>query len=37
MMEHIRMMTEIEKYTVKHHDRRKETNCGDTYIIALTK
>jgi len=37
MMEHIRMMTELEKYKVKHHDRRKETNCGDTYILTIEK
>jgi hypothetical protein len=31
------MMTELEKYTVKHHDRRKETNYGDTYILTIEK
>lgn len=37
MMKHIRLMNELEKYDHKTYDRRKETKCGDTYIIAITK
>ena len=37
MLKHNRLMTTLEKYNHRSHDRRKETNCGDTYIIAVTK
>ena len=37
MLKHNRFMTTLEQYTHKSYDRRKETKCGDTYIIAVTK
>ena len=37
VLKHNHFMTTLEKYNHKTYDRRKETRCGDTYIIALTK
>lgn len=37
MLKHNRLMTTLEKYNHRTYDRRRETNCGDTYIIAVTK
>jgi len=37
MLKHIRFMNTLDNYEKKIHDRRKETKCGDTYIIAVTK
>ena len=35
LMKHDRLLSVLDQYKTKHHDRRKETNCGDTYIIAI--
>lgn len=35
MLKHMRFMTALDSYNTKHYDRRKETKCGDTYIIAI--
>jgi len=37
IMKHNRLMTKLEEYSHKTYDRRKETRCGDTYIIAVNK
>ena len=37
MMEHYQLMDKLNEYSHKTYDRRKETKCGDTYIIAITK
>lgn len=37
MMKHIRFMNTLDGYEKTVYDRRKETKCGDTYIIAVTK
>tara|TARA_R110000822_G_scaffold124039_7_gene258593 strand:+ start:3497 stop:4114 length:618 start_codon:yes stop_codon:yes gene_type:complete len=35
MLKHMRFMTALDSYNITHYDRRKETKCGDTYIIAI--
>ena len=35
MLKHMRFMTALDSYNTTHYDRRKETKCGDTYIIAI--
>jgi 23S rRNA U2552 (ribose-2'-O)-methylase RlmE/FtsJ len=35
MLKHIKFMTILDSYNTIHYDRRKETRCGDTYIIAI--
>jgi len=37
ILKHNRFMSALDPYEVTHHDRRKETNVGDTYIIAIKK
>lgn len=37
MLKHNRFMTTLDDYETTHHDRRNETKCGDTYIIAINK
>jgi predicted O-methyltransferase YrrM len=37
MLKHMQFLNYLDQFNVTNHDRRKETNCGDTYIIALTK
>ena len=37
MLKHNRLMTKLSEYSHKTYDRRKETKCGDTYIIAVNK
>jgi len=37
ILKHIRFMTALDSYSTTHYDRRKQTKCGDTYIIAVTK
>lgn len=37
MLKHIQFMNTLDDYNTKVFDRRKETNCGDTYIIAVEK
>ena len=35
MLKHMRFMTALDSYNTTHYDRRYETKCGDTYIIAI--
>lgn len=35
MLKHNRFMSTLDAYDTKHYDRISETNCGDTYIIAI--
>lgn len=37
MLKHNRFMSAFDQYEKTFHDRRKETKCGDTYIIAINK
>lgn len=37
MLQYNMFITQLDRYKTKHHDRRKETHCGDTYIIAIKK
>lgn len=37
ILKHNLFMSALDPYKVTYHDRRKETNCGDTYIITVNK
>ena len=37
ILEHNKFMIELDKYNYKFHDRRKEINTIDTFIVAITK
>jgi hypothetical protein len=37
ILKHIRFITALDSYNTTHYDRRKQTKCGDTYIIAVSK
>lgn len=37
MLKHMQFLNYLDQFDVTNHDRRKETKCGDTYIIALKK
>ena len=37
MLQYNMFITQLDRYKTKHHDRRKETHHGDTYIIAIKK
>jgi spermidine synthase len=37
MLEHNKLMTELDKYNYKVYDRRKENKTLDTFIVAITK
>ena len=37
MLKHMQFINYLDQFDVTNHDRRKKTNCADTYIIAIKK